>query len=295
MNRKTVSKFIALSAVCAVMAVSLAGCGQEDTAAVDPEYVEQLESECVDLRTQNQNLENQLGDLEQTIVLKSHSLKAVPNAEATGASVQMTASPMRLEEGQKALFRVSLGGEEVFSQEGTLKDGTYTATAELEAADGYTYECIVTQADGSESTVILSSPDAPLYESCVYLAASLNAYCNLFVEDWIQADGKLTLLTGYAQVQLPRIGGRTVDYQSSDLVLRLGDAELQRVALDLPQGEAEGSYEMILQNVDFDMPEIEEEQQLDLWLEVTLDNGKSLTYNGCSWFYADGNLILAVG
>ena len=295
MNRKTLSKFAALSAVIAVMAVSVAGCGQEDTGAVDPEYVEQLESECVDLRTQNQDLENQLGDLEQTIVLKSHSLKAVPNAEGDGASVEMTASPMRLEEGQKALFRVSLAGEEVFSQEGKLENGTYTATAELKAADGYTYECTVTQPDGSESTITLSSPDAPLYESCVYLEASLNAYCNLFVENWTQENGKLTLVTGYAQVQLPRIGGRTVDYESSDLVLRLGDAELQRVAVEMPEGEAEGSYEMILENVSFDMPEIEEEQQLDLWLEVTLNSGKSLTYNGCSWFYADGNLTLAVG
>ena len=294
MKRNTVKKFLAITAAAAVMTVSMAGCGQ-DNEGVDPEYVEQLESECVDLRNQNQDLENQLGDLEQTVVLKSYSLKATPNAEGDGAAVEMTASPMRCEEGQKALFRVSLEGQEVFSSEGKLDGSTFTASAELKAADGYSYECVITQPDGSESTINLSSPDAPLYESCVYLAASLNAYCNLFVEDWTQEDGRLSLVTGYAQVQLPRIGGRTVDYQSSELVLRLGDAELQRVPVEMPKGEAEGSYEIVLQNVDFDMPEIEDEQQLDLWLEVTLDNGKSLTYNGCSWFYADGNLTLAVG
>ena len=180
-------------------------------------------------------------------------------------------------------------------QEGKLESGTYSASASLPAEDGYTYECILTQADGSENTIILSSPEAPLYESCVYLAASLNAYCNLFIENWAQEDGKLILTTGYAQVQLPRIGSRTVDYQSSDLVLKLGDAELQRVPVEMPAGEAEGSYEMVLENIQFDMPEIEQAQQLDLWLEVKLDNDKSLTYNGCSWFYADGVLTLAVG
>ena len=294
MKRTSMRKFLAVAAAAAVLTAAMAGCGQEDS-GVDPEYVEQLESECVDLRNQNQDLENQLGDLEQTVILKSYALKAAPNTEGDRASVEMTASPMRTEEGQKALFRVSFNGEEVVSVEGRLEEGTYFATADLEARDGYTYECILTQADGSESTIVLSSPDAPLYESCVYLAASLNAYCNLFVENWSQADGKLTLTTGYAQVQLPRIGSRTMDYQSSDLVLRLGDAELQRVSVDMPEGEAEGSYEIVLENVEFDMPEIEEEQQLDLWLEVTMDNGKSLTYNGCSWFYADGILTLAVG
>ena len=293
MKRNTGKKFLAITAA-AVLTVSLAACGQEPE-GVDPEYVEQLESECVDLRNQNQDLENQLGDLQQTVVLKSYSLKATPNAEGDGATVEMTASPMRFEEGQKAIFRVMLDGQQVFSGEGSLNDTTFSASAELKAADGYSYECVITQPDGSESAINLSSPDAPLYESCVYLAASLNAYCNLFVEDWTQEDGKLTLVTGYAQVQLPRIGGHTVDYQSSRLVLKLGDAELQSVPVEMPRGEAEGSYEIVLENVNFDMPEIEDEQQLDLWLEVSLDNGKSLTYNGCSWFFADGNLTLAVG
>ena len=292
-NRRTMKRILALTAAAA-LTISFAGCKDEDT-GVDPEYVEQLESECVDLRSQNQDLENQLGDLEQVVVMKSYALKAVPNADGTSATVEMTATPTRSEEGQKAMFRVSLGGEEVFLQEGKLDNGTYSASASLPAEDGYTYECILTQADGSESTITLSSPEAPLYESCVYLAASLNAYCNLFVEDWAQEDGKLILTTGYAQVQLPRIGSRTVDYQSSELVLKLGDSELQRVPVEMPAGEAEGSYEMVLENIQFDMPEIQEAQQLDLWLEVKLGSDKSLTYNGCSWFYADGVLTLAVG
>ena len=294
MKKNTLCRLFAVSAAAAMLAASMVGCGQQ-LDSVDPAYVEQLESECVDLRSQNQDLENQLGDLEQTMVLKSYALKAVSGERGGSAEVQITASPMRYEEGQKAIFRVSINEEEAASAEGQWNEGTYTASISLPAEDGYTYECILTQPDGNENTIILSSPDAPLYESCVYLASSLNAYCNLFVEDWSQSEGTLTLTTGYAQVQLPRIGGRTIDYQSSDLVLRLGDGELQRVSIDMPKGEAEGSYEVILENVEFSMPAIEDEQQLDLWLEVTLDNGESLTYNGCSWFFANGELTLAVG
>ena len=294
MKRSNLMRFLALTAAAALLSTAMAGCRREDE-GIDPEYVEQLESECVDLRNQNQDLEDQLGDLEQTIILKSYTLKAIPNEAGDGATVEMTASPMRHDEKQTASFRVSLNEEEIALIPAQWKETAYIGSAELSAADGYTYECILTQEDGSESTITLSSPDTPLYESCVYLAASLSAYCNLFVEDWAQADGKLILTTGYAQVQMPRIGSHNAEYQTSELVLRLGDRELQRLAVEMPEGEGEGSYETVLENVEFTMPEIEDEQQLDLWLEVTLSDGTTLTYNGCSWFFTGGELTLAVG
>ena len=294
MKRKTVSKIFAAAAAAAVLTASLAGCGKEES-AVNPEYVEQLESECVDLRNQNQDLENQLGDLEQTVVLKSYTLKAQSNAAGDGAVVAITAAPMRYEEGQKAVFRVSLDGQEIATEEAVWDGSAYTGSVELKAEDGYAYECILTQANGSENSIVISSPEVPLYESCVFLASSLNAYCNLFVEDWVKSDNKLVLTTGYAQVQLPKIGGQSVSYSSSDLVLKQGDAEIGRVPVEMPQGEAEGSYEIVLQEITFDMPELEDGQSLDLWLEVNLEGGSALTYNGCSWFMNQGELTLVVG
>lgn len=288
-------KVLVLTAVVASMTVGMLGCNSKDSEGIDPEYVAQLEKTCVDLRNQLQSLQNQLGDLEQTVVLKSYALKASPDANGKGATVEMTATPMHFEDGQTALFRVSLNGTEVATADGTWDGNAYVASVDLAAEDGYTYECVLNQLDGSENEIVLSSPEAPLYESCVYLASGLNVYCNMFVENWTQEGDKLMLTTGYAQVQLPRIGNRTVDYKSSDLVLKLGELELQRVPVEMPKGEADGSYEIVLENIAFDMPKIEDEQQVDLWLEVKLTDGQTLTYNGCSWFLTDGTLTLAVG
>lgn len=295
MKIRKFGKVLVLTAVVASMTVGMLGCDRKSSDGIDPEYVAQLEKECVDLRNQLQSLQNQLGDLEQSIVLKSYTLKAVPNAETKGATVEMTAAPMHFEEGQIATFRVSLNGSEVATATGTWDGNAYTASVDLAAEDGYTYECVLNQLDGSENDIVLSSPEAPLYESCVYLASGLNVYCNMFVENWNQDGGKLVLTTGYAQVQLPRIGNRTVDYKSSDLVLKQGEIELQRVPVEMPKGEADGSYEIVLENVTFDMPKIEDQQQVDLWLEVKLTDGQTLTYNGCSWFMENGSLSLAVG
>ena len=295
MKSRKFSKILVLTGIIAAMTVSMIGCGSENTDEIDPEYVAQLEQECVDLRNELQALQAQLGDLEQSVVLKSYALKPVPNAEGTGATIEMTATPMRYEEGQTAVFLVTLNGAEAARVSGTWDGSAYTASAELAAEDGYTYECILTQLDGSENQIVISSPEAPLYESCVYLASGLNVYCNLFVEGWTQDGDTLALTTGYAQVQLPRISGHSVDYKSSDLVLKIGDEELQRLAVEMPKGEGEGSYEIVLENIQFEMPELKDDQQLDLWLEVTLTDGQVLTYNGCSWFISDGELALSVG
>ena len=289
------SKLLILSAVILSMTAAMAGCAEQEPEGIDPQYVAQLEQECVELRSQLQELQSQLGDLEQTVVLKSYTLKANPNEDNSGASVAITASPMRYEEGQTASFLVMLNGQEIALQEGSWDGSSYTASVDLPAEDGYSYECILTQADGSESRIIISSPEMPLYESCVYLASGLNVYCNMFVEDWALEEGRLILTSGYAQVQLPRIGNHEVDYKSSDLVLWMDGKELERVAITIPEGEAEDSYETVLENISFTMPEIEEGQALELILEVTLTDGQILTYSGCSWFISNGSLALAVG
>ena len=295
MKRRNFPKLLVLAAMAAALVFSMTACSQHDDDGIDPAYVQKLEKECIDLRNQLQALTSQLSDLEQSVVLTSYTLKAVPNDDNSGAAVEMTAVPMRHEEGQSANFRVTLDGVEVASVDGKWDGTAYTATASLKAADGYAYECFLTKADGSQVSAVLSSPEAPLYESCVYLQSGLNAYCNMFVEDWSQDGRQLVLTTAYVQVQLPRIGGRSVEYKSSDLVLRMGDEELQRVALTIPKGETEGSFEQMLSDIRLNMPEIKDDQQLDLWLEVSLTDGQVLTYNGCSWYLSGGELVLAVG
>ena len=165
----------------------------------------------------------------------------------------------------------------------------------MDAADGYSYECILTKADGTENKIVISSPEAPLYEACVHLQTALSAYCNLIVGEASQDGNVLVLDTAFVQVQLPRIGGRAVTCSTSDLVLRMGEEELQRVPLQIPPGETEGSYELMLADVRFPVPDEMGDQSLELWLEVALSDGQALSYNGCSWSLHDGVLALAAG
>jgi len=43
------------------------------------------------------------------------------------------------------------------------------------------------------------------------------------------------------------------------------------------------------------MPAMEDDHQLDLWLEVTLSSGNPLRVNGGSWYSSNGQLQLVVG
>lgn len=293
--KKTPIKLTVAVLLIAAMAISLVGCGESAGDGIDPEYVAQLEQECIDLRNELQALNAQIGDLEQSVVLKSSTLKAVPNEDNSGASVEITAVPTRYQDGMTALFNVTLNGEAVITTEGKWDGTAFTASVGLKAADGYSYECVLNRPDGTKSNVVISSPELPIYESCVYLGAGLNAYCNMIVEESALEGDKLILKTGYVQVQLPRIGNHTINYTSSDLVLRKGEQELQRIPLEIPEGEVKGSYETMLQNVQFDLPEDADGEYLDVWLEVKLSDDQVIRYNGCGWAVEDGELVVSAG
>jgi hypothetical protein len=67
------------------------------------------------------------------------------------------------------------------------------------------------------------------------------------------------------------------------------------LSITLPKGEGEGSYEMAVTDLSFEMPKMADDHQLDLWLEVTLSDGQTLSTCGGSWYYSNGDLVLAVG
>ena len=138
--------------------------------------------------------------------------------------------------------------------------------------------------------------DNPVYDACVYLETSLNAYCTMYVGNWEQEDQTLTLKGVTIQVQLPRISrSGEVDYSSSELVLKLNGEEIQRQSIDLPEGEAKGSYELMKDDISFDMPKMEDDFALDLVLEVKLTDGNTMSYTSGSWYYNDGELFMVAG
>lgn len=224
------------------------------------------------------------------------NLTATVWEDSQGADVTLTLEPATYTEGDTARFQVHLGQELAADLVCAWDGSVYTATAQLPAANGYTYTCTLTGADGQSESDILSSPENPVATDLVYLGDALRAYCNLVPEDWAAADGNLTINACHAQVQLPQLSvSDSLSCGEAVLVLRLDDAVLESMPVTLAPGEGSRSFEATVENLTFALPELDEENTLELWLEVGLSDGQSLTACGGSWYMAEGRLQMAAG
>lgn len=272
---------------------ALAGCGNDSEEA---DRLAALKQENAQLKEQIAAMEARLNELESS-GLKTWKLSADAWPDNLGASVHFQAEPRAHADSQGAMLNVRLNGEEIISLACTWDGTAYTATADLPAADGYSYSCVLIAPDGTREQIPLSSPDNPIYDTLVNIESSLIAYCNLFVADWSESEGMLNITAGYVQVQLPQItaAGTEVDYQNAQLVFCLNGNAIETQTLDLPKGEGEGSYETALTSVSFHMPEMEDDYQLDLYLNVNLTNGETISAGGGSWYYNNETLNMLVG
>lgn len=236
---------------------------------------------------------NALTNVEAEGSLSSWELSATVWSSSNGATVAFTGVPRNYEKGQSAAFVVRLESKEVENVACKWDGQYYTASVDLEAADGYEYECVVFPPQGVGEHYTLS--DA--YDSLVYMKRSLDAYCNLYISDFKVEDNNFVITAGWASVQLPQLttAGKEVKFQGAKLVFSLNGETVESKDIDLPQGEGQGSHETSLSSISFTMPQMDDEYQLDLTLVVTLSDGQELTANGGSWFYNNGELNMAAG
>lgn len=277
MKRKNI---LALIALVTLFVMALTGCGSDE--APETTDAREIPAEVA---------------AEQPLGLTGWNMNATTWSSPNGATINLTATPIAYTEGQSAAFIVRLEGEEVENVACDWDGSKYTAAAELNAADGYCYYVILTAADGSEVEVAVNTPTNPTDESLINMESSLNSYCNVLVETSEFDGGKLTLTGGYAQIQLPRItlDSGSITCAEAVLVLSFNGQEVAREALTLPESAAAGSYEVDLSGISFKVPDMEDDQQLTMQLEIALSNGQSMSEPAGVWFYNDGNLLMAVG
>lgn len=294
MNKKIFSTVLLMLMIAALM-IFTAGCssGDSDSAA----RIAELEKENAALKAQVEALQNQIGDDIQILALEDWSLDAKVWSDGNGATVTFTASPVSYVEGQKAALSVRMGDLEAESTNCVWDGSAFSGSVELSAADGYSYYCILTNLDGTQQEVELNSPDNVTNEALVYLGSNLTAYANMIVEDWEASATSLKVKSGYIQAQMPRLtfNNEAATVSKAALVLKLNGEEVDREDVTLSAGEGEGSFEGTLSSQSFSMPAMEEDYQLDLWLEVTLTTGNVVSVSGGSWYFSDGALQLAVG
>lgn len=296
-KKNTILSVIAL--VCAVLALGLSMLNTARSAGAAPDesgdvlalnqQVEALQAELDTLRTQLEVLALGSG-------LSDWSLTATPWEDGTGADVTLTAEPAAPEEGMGVTFSVRLSGQEVASVPCQQDGAVFTATAQLPGADGYSYYCILTGADGSRQQYALSTPENPVEDIPVYLADSLSSYCNMLVDSWLDSEDAMALTSAYIQVQLPRLSADgELTAVKSQLVLYRNGQEESRTDITLESSDGKGGYELEISDLSIPLPEMGEEDYLDLWLEVTLSNGEILSTAGASWYNSPDGLYLVVG
>lgn len=288
--KKTMTKLLLVLLIGALM-LSCTACGKDDEK-------NRLEAENASLQAQLEEMNAQMESIEtgSTEGLKDWHMSASVWDGASGATVSLSAVPGSYHEGQSAIFSVRLNGYEVASVTCEWNGTGYTANADLESSDGYSYYITLIGADGTKEQIALNTPENTVDDTLVNLQSSMAAYGNIIVDKWEGDKDTLTLNSGFIQVQLPRISnGSDADLDKASLVFQLNGSEIQRRPLDLPAGEGEGSYELAFENISFDMPEMESDYQLDLWLEITLTDGQMITSSAGSWYHSDDGLMMVVG
>ena len=275
MKRKNV---LVLAALLTALVMMLAGCGGDADETGPQESTPAAVSE-------------------QSLGLTDWELTATTWSSPNGATVNLSATPNGYSDGDSAAFVVRLEGEEIANVPCEWDGSQYTAYAELNAADGYCYYVVLTGADGTRTEVAVNTPTEPTDEALINMEASLNSYCNLVVSDCTFDGTWLAITDGQVEVQPPRItnAGQTITCAEAVLVLSLNGEEIGRTELELPEAASDGSVNMQLTGSSFQVPEMEDDQQLSLRLDVTLSNGQSLSAPGGTWFYNAGELLIAVG
>jgi len=235
---------------------------------------------------------------ETTVPDMSWTMNATAWSSPNGATVNLFFTPEGYAEGDSAAFIVRLEGEEVANIPCEYAGGSYTASADLNAADGYCYYVLVTTADGNTEEIPVNTPSAPFDESLINLADALNAYCTVTVNASELKDATLTITDGTAQLQLPKLtlDVGSVTCQEAVMVLNYDGQEVAREVLSGVEADESGLCNVTLSGISFSIPgNLEDDHQLSLQLDAQLSNGQTISAPGGSWHYFDGSLVLAVG
>lgn len=284
LNKKNILSAAALVCALAALALSVFAIGALGRQA---EEIQALKQENTQLQTR---LEENSAQSASGLALWTLTPVAWP--DAAGADIAFAATPTAYREGMTAVLSIRLEGKVVESIPCQWDGSAFTAAASLPAADGYSYYCLL------EGTALpLTTPENPVSDIPVYLASSLGSFCSLLVDTWEGSPEALTLTAAHAQVTLPRlsVGGSGAGIAQAAVVIRHDAQEIGRKTVTLEPGEGQGTFELTLEDITFPLPALEEEDQVDIWLEVTLSDGQALLSPSSGWYLSNGELYLIAG
>lgn len=280
-------KKLTILAAVLVLAIALTACASEKA----PEATETMAATTI------ATVPTETTAPPQPLALTNWEMSASTWSSPNGATIHINATPNYYLEGQKADFVVRLESDDIVSVPCQWDGTNYTASADLNAANGYCYYVILTAADGTTTEVAVNTPAAPTNEAFIDIEAALESYCSVIIEDSICESNKLTLTSGQVQVKAPTITneGEAITCQETALVLSFNGEEIKREALTLSETDTAGLLEAALENITFEIPELEADQKVELTLQVTLSNGHAMSAYAGDWLYEEEGLLPVVG
>lgn len=289
MNKKCFTTMLLILMMVSMMVLTV-GCGSRNGEAQETQ-------ESFGQPGQTEETEPEFSGESGDDFIRDWQLEAKAWSDGNGATVTFSAVPVNYVEGQRAALSVRVGELEAENTNCNWDGTSYTGSVELTGVDGYGYYLVLTDPNGVQIELELDSPEYVTDETLVYLGTSLSTYANMVVEDWEANGSTLSIRSGYIHVQMPRLTFDNVipSVNNAALVLKRDNEEVDRKIVELTAGEGSGSYEMTITDQVFAMPVMEEDSQLDLWLEVSLNTGNTISISGGSWYNVDGQLQLAVG
>ena len=119
------------------------------------------------------------------------------------------------------------------------------------------------------------------------MESALDSYCNMTVAS----------AGGSVEVQAPRITneGETITCSKAELALTFNEEIVGTAALTMEAAEIPGSYTADISGITFNIPSMEDDQQLSIRLDVTLSNGQFLTAPGGTFSFLNGEMVSSVG
>jgi len=278
-------KKMTILAVILALAIALTACGSEKA----PETTTAAEVAAT--------VPAETAALAQPLELTDWVMTANTWSSPNGATINISATPNHYEEGQKADFVVRLESDEIASVPGQWDGTSYTASVDLNAANGYCYYVVLTAADGSTAEVAVNTPTAPTNEALINMEASLESYCTVIIEESEFNGSKLTLTNCKAQIKTPAITneGETISCQDATLVLNCNGTLSELPVTNFEETDTACLYEADLSGTIFDLPAMQADQSIELSLNVTLSNGQNLNSYGGNWVYNDNSLLPVVG
>ena len=113
-------------------------------------------------------------------------------------------------------------------------------------------------------------------------------YCALSIDDWSQKNGTLTV-DAFAEAFLP-VGSTA----TGRIELWRGSAVIASQPVALTASEVDGAFEAEA-SLSFNIPALEAEEELELWLIVESPDINTLFTCGAGWYAENGQLMIIAG